>query len=314
MNSDSFQSSEVQLKVFKDESNVESGTEIFEQLPVLKSMVERFEMVTGWKLDFVESKASFRERQFEPEDNFIFGDLEISDMSGTLAPGVSARHRGYCDQLVETLDAMVKMIQLDRQRIRDFGTQLNPVVQPPFEWWGLQGNSGFKAGTISHWSVTTSEQLRLFCAKLNGSDRFEISLASSALLAAFDAICQSSTKLYDVAPALPSLIRRLGYDDMRIESFATVEMDPITGEYKLDGFNAVGSLALVDVDAGAVIDMGENESEGILYSGQVLCVGINDQQRQLIQRLLSREMTVDQCLGLVQQGAPEAAMISLHRR
>ena len=161
--------------------------------------------------------------------------------------------------------------------------------------------------------MTSTEQLRFFCAKLESSNPIESALASSGMLAAFDAISQSSTSLYDVAPVLPSLIQRLGYADMRIESFATVELDPITGEYKIDGFNATDGIALIDVDSAAVIDLEIDHAEGTLYSGQILCVGVTAKQRKLIKRTLSGELTVNHCLALIQQALPESACVCLHR-
>ncbi len=307
--------SQTELKVFHDDLELETEDAIFEQLPILRDLTSRFEMVTGWQLDFSESHASFQRRTYRDPEHSIFGKLEIDDLSKRLEVGNTARHRGYCDQLVETLDAMISTIQLDRQRFRELGTHLNPVVQPPFEWWGLSGRAGISRGRIANWSVSSTEKIQLFFADLDGSESLDQALSSAALFAAFETASQTCGDIFEYAKIFPSLVRKTSQSQQHLTAFATIELDPITGEYELDGFNASHGYAIIDVNASTVIQPSKEEVDGILYSGQILVLGIDSSDCELLQQSLAGvELSVGHGLSLLESQFQDSAAIFLYRK
>ncbi|MEM9413394.1 MAG: hypothetical protein AAGA30_19960, partial [Planctomycetota bacterium] len=272
MNLNGYSTGNTILRLFDDGKSQASEEEaIFQQLPFLDSLTEQFETVTGWKIAFNETSASFRNRESFGEDETVFGDLQISDLSAKLEAGKSARHRGYCEQLVEILDSMIHIIQADRERFVRVGTQLTPTVDLPFDWMGMEGNSGFSKGQFSGWSITSEEKVRVFIGKLNSPDSIESAFASTIVLSSFEMACQNSLPLHAIAPLLPEILRQSSTVNSNLSWFAILEIDPITGEYEIDGFNAEQGVSLVDVEAGALV--ASMDMSGVLYPGQLLCLG-----------------------------------------
>ena len=122
-------------------------------------LMERFEMVTGWELDF-------RGIAFEPSkstaifdaDSMVFGDLEISRHVRFESPLDRFRPTSRVLRSIgrKSMDFLAEIgPNWNASDSSQSGVHLNPVVQPPFEWWGLAGNSGFNNGNVSHWSVDT---------------------------------------------------------------------------------------------------------------------------------------------------------------
>lgn len=311
-NANSNRVSDFHLRVFQEEAPPIDNA-IFQQQPVVSVLTEQFEQVTGWKLEFVESRASHQRRELIDSEYSAFGELEITDLSEQIEAGKSARHRGYCEKLVETLDLMIKTIQLDRQRFREISTQLNPVVQPPFDWWGLAGNSGLANNRIATWTVSQDEKIRIFNAQLESDEPIEAALAGSALLATFQIASRLLSSIDDIAPLLPLVNQSQSM--VKLANFSTIELDPITGEYEIDGFNAVDSYALLDVQAGGVIRGNIDDNAGILYSGQVMAFGFDNQDIASCNELIgSRELTTEHSLSILKKAFCNSASIFLYRK
>ena len=285
-----------------------------EQLPFLSQLSEQFELTTGWQLSFDESKASNVVRTKSDPDSSIRGDLRISDMSAKLGAGRKAQNRAHCDDLVSTLDSMIALIQSDRERFRNLDQNLSPVVSAPFDWWSIEGSCGFSRNGFSTWSVTSQEQMRIFAGQLNLNDSFESALAASIVLSAFETTCESTMTLPEVAPLIPAVLQRSVLGQASLNWFSTVELDPITGEFEIDGFNSQNGLVLIDVHAATAMPL-DNDDSNILYSGQILCVGLDQNRIGQINRILSQtEYSVDHCLKTVRKEFGDSASIFLYRK
>ena len=304
-----------ELRVFNDGSQADETDAAHSQLPFLNALSDQFELVTGWKLSFNENRLSLNDRKVD-SDSSVFGQLEITDMSTSLSPGKSARHRGHCDQLVETLDALIELIQSDRERFRTLDKNLSPVVPSPFDWWAIEGSCGFSSGTFSSWSVSTDESIRIFAGQSKSEDSFQSALAASMILSAFETACEASLAIEEIAPLIPTVLQRSHIGNSSLTWFSTVELDPITGEYEIDGYDAAKGLTLVDVDAGKALAVDTEEKSNVLFSGQILCVGIGG--REAISRidalLADGEYSVDQSLNMIRQEFADTAAIFMFRR
>lgn len=305
-----------ELRVF-DDGSYEPNSDLAhqEQLPFLSALSDQFELVTGWKLGFNESRSSFNDRKVDSESS-VFGELEIVDLSTELAPGKNARHRKHCDQLVNMLDSLIALIQSDRERFRTLDKNLHPAVPSPFDWWAIEGNCGFSDGAFSGWSVSSDESIRIFAGQNQSEDAFQSALAASMVLSAFETACEASLALDEIAPLIPTVLQRSELCNSSLNWFSTLELDPITGEFELDGFNAADGLTLIDVHAGTAMRVDVEEKSHVLFAGQILCLGLGGKQviDQIDQLLESGDFSVDQSLGLLRKEFADSAALFLLRK
>lgn len=304
-----------ELRVFNDGFHGPETNLAHDQLPFLAALSDQFELVTGWKLAFHENRLSLNDRKVDSESS-VFGQLEITDLSANLSPGRNARHRAHCDQLVETLDALIELIQSDRERFRTLDKNLSPVVPSPFDWWAIEGSCGFSAGTFSSWSISPDETIRIFAGQSKSEDSFQSALAASMILSAFETACEASLAIDEIAPLIPAVLQRSHLGSSSLTWFSTLELDPITGEYEIDGYDATNGLTLVDVDAGKALAVDAEEKSNVLFSGQILCVGIGGREviNQIDALLSGGEYSVEQSLNMVRQEFADTAAIFLYRR
>ena len=302
-----------ELRIFTGIDNQNDSPDLSSQLPFIENLFEQFESVTGWTLGFQESRFSRQNRAKDDQSTF-FGELKIEDMSNHIETGRSARHRGFCDQLTQTLDCMVHMIQADRQRFRSIQQHLSPAVEVPFDWWSISGNVGYRKGSFSSWSVSQEQKIRAFAGRVIGDDLQSSVLSSATILALFDTACKSPFSLEQIAPLVSVVKQRSSMFDARLDWFATVELDPITGEYELDGYDATKGVALIDVQAATVLDLKPDELDGTLYSGQILAIGMTDEVKQRIEQLISAsELTVNRLCDQIQKEFDNETGLFLYR-
>jgi sigma-B regulation protein RsbU (phosphoserine phosphatase) len=104
-------------------------------LPGIESLAQRFETVTGWTLRFHETADSYRRRmdQRGHEQLFPQGKLAIDDMSAKLPAGKSACHRVRCEELVDSINELLRQLESNRTELWKRDAELAtavPVVQP----------------------------------------------------------------------------------------------------------------------------------------------------------------------------------------
>ena len=284
------------------------------QLPFIEDLFEQFESVTGWTLSFNETRSSQINRSIDANST-IFGELEIDDMSSHIEAGRSARHRGYCDQLAQTLDCMVHIIQADRHRFRSLDQHLSTVVDLPFEWWGIGGRSGYRHGMFASWSVSHDEKIRAFAGRVIGNDMQSSVLSSAAILATFETACQMPMSLEQIAPVVSAVKQRSSMFNAKLDWFSTIELDPVTGEFELDGYDATQGTVLIDVDAQSVVELASDELNGVVYSGQVLVIGVTDETKDRLRSLVEMEETTSSLLvQKLQNEFADDPMLFLFRR
>jgi hypothetical protein len=317
MNTDSSASTiGLTLRIFPDSAENETLDLPFQnQLSFLQPLMDRFETATGWQLRFKESLSSFQRRQSLGPEESVIGSLEIDDLSAQLEPGKSACHRGRCDQLVATINELVQVIQTDRERIRHSQIRLARVVNLPFDWWELEGRAGFANGQVATWSITHDEKIRLFAGQLQTTPDSDSPLASAVLLSAFESACQAGLPLTQIAAFLPGVVPRMPLLRSHLQWFSTLELDPITGDFELDGFNSDRSTLLIDVQTATPLLIPENCYSGTIYSGQIWCSGIGQPEIERTRRILAgNELSTHQCRRLLDLEFGKSAALFLNRR
>ncbi|MFK7769510.1 MAG: hypothetical protein AB8B55_20020 [Mariniblastus sp.] len=79
---------------------------------VSEKLIEVFEQVTGWKVEFAESKASLQRRASEGDRNGTAeGKFSIVDMSVDWPAKKPTGHRAKCDELVALIDSLCSDLQ-----------------------------------------------------------------------------------------------------------------------------------------------------------------------------------------------------------
>ena len=284
------------------------------QLPFLPELLQCFESVSGWKLSFYETSNNGSDQNAIDDEIPVCGRLQISDMSESVEAGKPARHRGSCDSLAGILDQMVRRIQSDRKQIQNTDRRLNRAVAIPFEWWGLTGNTGFRNGRFSTWTVSANEKIRMFAGQLEADGTVNSAICSATVLAAFETACQASVELHEVASLLPSVLQKTANAYGKFLWFAATELDTITGDYTVSGFNATKGSTLIDIGASAVMKSPDNEHTDTLYSGQILGLGVNHQQRLELNEILSNtEMTIHEFDRIVHRRFADWPALFLYR-
>lgn len=82
-----------------------------------RELARHFESVTGWKVDFEESRASFRNRcQYGDDASTVHGHLSICDMSADWPEEKCRASRKDCDALMASIDSLVSDLQSARQK------------------------------------------------------------------------------------------------------------------------------------------------------------------------------------------------------
>lgn len=312
--------SATELRLYQVDSNdgkaIDSASDdLWNQIPALPELIECFESVTGWELAFKEKRSNLARRQAQGSDAILHGKLEIIDLSNRIEPGQVVVPRQRCNALADVISELVTLLQENRENFQALNQQTTPVVDTPFEWWGIAGQTGFRNGHISNWSITPNEQIRLFSAQVSGNDATDQMIAASALLAAFESTCQIGVELNQVSMLLPRILRSGGSPAQRLERFANVEMDPITGEFQIDGYEAASCVALLDLSARALVNLEAENLEGVLCSGQVLMIGLTDSQRKdLLEVISNTEMAPPEFRRIFERKFADAAALFLYRK
>lgn len=279
--------SQPELRLFADPSHQSASVSdlVLQQLPFLPELSSNFELATGWQLEFAESRTSFLQRQEFGLSGPVQGRLAITDMSSNLEAGKSVRHRGVCEQLASTLDQIIGFVQSQRTAVSDINRRLSPVVSMPFDWWELVGNAGFRDGSMTSWLVTPSEHALMFWAAIDFDSPVDSAICSTAILSTFESLGLIGVDVEEIAPAIIAAIshRFLG---CRLDSFLSIDFDPITGDYAVDGFQSDQGLTLVDIHANRAIRLKETDLSGTLYPGQALGVGIDESQTADINEII----------------------------
>lgn len=304
------------LRVFPDRpDNQLDNVLVQEQLPFLATLMDQFESVTGSPLAFAKGADNSAQRSIDKSEEVILRQLEIADLSKPLLTGESASHLGKCEQLIATLNQMLHLIQADRKRWQHFDHCLNRVVTIPFDWWGLEGYSGFSGGRMASWSISRQERIRVFTGHLQTETMNQSPLAAAIVLTAFESACQAGLPFTEIAEIIPSVLRKTLTLSSSLCWFSTLELDPITGDYELDGWNADRGVLLIDVQAATAVPLRPSDYVGTIYSGQIFCFGIGKCDAERLNLLLSgQEMTVSQCRQVVESEFNNTASLFLYRR
>ena len=179
-----------ELRLFVQSDNPVEGNSVAEidrQLPFLQPLCRQFERVTGWQIGFAETGASFLRRNdpADPSDT-VFGHLRVEDMSSSGAAALRPSPRKETDQLVQTLDRMIRVIQDDRSALAHATTELAPSVDLPFERWRLEGMCGIAGGGLATWAIDPGEQVYFLSASVGGDCPLRSARVLAEIRAAFD--------------------------------------------------------------------------------------------------------------------------------
>ena len=302
-------------EVLRSDTNFDTSvaSRLPQQLPSLAELMESFETVTGWELAFAETSSN--QGSSSDPSSVISGQLEIIDMSDRIEPGHVARHRRPCTKLADSINGLISLLQENRQTLQDVDCQLCRVVDTPYDWWGMSGKSGFCKGQVTQWSICPDEQIRLFAAKVDSTDATSTAFASTVMMATFESACQIGITLDQIALLLPRVLRQTQSSDHRLGRFASIEMDPITGEFQIDGYEASTCVAMLDLAAGGFVNLEAENMQGVLYSGQVLIVGLNESQRSELEELVTNtEMTTGEFSRIIERKFGNSATLFLYRK
>jgi hypothetical protein len=96
-----------------------------EALPLPPQMLELFEQLTGWVVEFQETPASFKNRQLPSMDEKVAeGSIAIVDMSPAWPAKKPTAHRAKCDQFVGCVQEMLVELQQTKARLLKAQSQL----------------------------------------------------------------------------------------------------------------------------------------------------------------------------------------------
>ena len=288
---------------------------INDQLSFLVDLIQHYEALTGWELSFAESRRSYRNRQTANRESVVEGDLKITDLSDRLPPGQAVRHRNSCEELAKTINEIVRQLQSQRRLVTEVDQQLQSVLDPPYDWWGLAGKTGFCDGKMNRWVVAPDESIRIFGGQIATSGAVESAICCASLLSAFETACHSGQKLQEFAPYVPYLLSNTATEFAKVDWFASVAIDTITGEFHIDGYEAQKGTTLLDLQAGALIDSIAEEGSGVLYTGQALAMGLDEQQRKELKEIMGNtEMNSVELGRLLDRRFADSASLVLYRK
>ena len=208
----------------------QAGLLVSEQLPYLKNLRQKIELITGWKIDFAESTHSYRARQSEAR-TIVMGALAIEDMSFDRLPGMGMAPRSEVESLVGTLDQMLRVIQVDRQAREEFSTRVTRVVHPPLNRWNLRGVSGMNLGELVSWLPGKNGSVYALSAQLDGETDVELSSGSRSLQSVFRAGVAAGLSLARLTSMLQFHLSELPAE-LKLVGMTLVELTPALGQYE----------------------------------------------------------------------------------
>ena len=211
------------LRVFSEKTaDVQSVQLARQQLPYLKNLQEKIELMTGWKIDFAESASSYRARQ-NGASMSVIGSLAIEDMSFDRLPGMGIAPRSEVESLVQTLDQMLRVIQVDRQAREEFLSRVERVVNSECGDWKLRGVGGTHLGDIISCSSGPNGPLYVLSASLDGPSEMELSSAARGLQSVFQAVVAANLSWSDLQSTLQFHLSSL-HDNLKLVGLAVVEL------------------------------------------------------------------------------------------
>ncbi len=96
-----------------------------EALPLPPEMLQLFEELTGWVVEFEETPSSFKDRQLPSMDERVAeGSISIVDMSTAWPAKKPTAHRAKCDQFVGHLQDLMVELQQTKARLVKSQSQL----------------------------------------------------------------------------------------------------------------------------------------------------------------------------------------------
>jgi hypothetical protein len=127
------------------------ASEADDALPLPTEMLNLFEQVTGWVVEFEETRSSYRRRQFEAKsastsasatlanekkqphlNQTARGELSTQDMSAGWPAGRPTGHRAKCDQFLELLSGLVSQLQDTEAELTRAQSALAALDPPSF--------------------------------------------------------------------------------------------------------------------------------------------------------------------------------------
>ncbi len=240
-------SSELRLFVEADHhAESASATEIDRQLPFLRPLCQQLEQVTGWQVGFAEARSSFLRRNdpADPSDT-VFGSLQVEDMSSLGAAALRPAPRKETDQLVQTLDRMIRLIQDDRAALTHATTDLAPCVDLPFDRWRLEGMCGIAGGGLATWGIDHRERVHFLSARVGGECPLRAARSLSEIRAAFEVALNLGADANRIQQEIASLAERRGVGPTF--QFALLTLDPVVGELTPRWFGKNRGCGMYDV-------------------------------------------------------------------
>ena len=295
------------------EQSLETSAKVQSQLPFIETLCQRFEDATGWEVGFLTSELAAE----SSAEKTVTGQLEITDMSQHVPAGKSAAHRQKCDELVHVIDQMIGIIQDDHRSLNSDTQRLEPVVNVPFDWWSLSGQTGFCRGEVAGWGISAKENIRLFAGRFNSGnpEPSPISNTTAAVtgLATWDVCARGAGSLADCEQLVEHAITKYS-SETDTEAAAFIEVDPITGSFNIHGDKVGESVLLVDVQARSIVQI--RETIGTLVHGEVLIVGphVREMTGKIDSILRRHEMTADGFVSRVQRLIADQPCMVLTRK
>ncbi len=105
-----------------------------ESLPIPFAMLELFEQMTGWVVEFAETSASFRRRQLPTlTPQRATGTFSIVDMSAEWPASRPTSHRAKCDRFIQFLDSLVNELQVIQSQLSKAQSTIAAFSPPAIE-------------------------------------------------------------------------------------------------------------------------------------------------------------------------------------
>ena len=248
--------------------------------PTTARMLELFEEITGWRAEFEESKASYRNRsQVGMENEPAEGTFSIVDMSANWPANKLTCHRGKCDQLVELVGELVADLQATKLELRRTRSAMAGFTPDPFvdDDEILVDSFVPKFGRVETDHVTYQDQDAFVefenSATTEADDEFEVcqELSSGGTMVAppFDgwALGGSTGIVGDVyLDWMVDQNERIAISVGKIESAfgngdseSIIKVDPLTSEFRITSRGDLQSCYLWDSAAESVIPMKESD-------------------------------------------------------
>lgn len=100
----------LKLHIEDDDQHLSLENRLDEVLPVARQLANQFTALTGWVLEYQPTEKA--RKSYAPDSNLpVFGQFETIDLAPEVPAQQTALHRGLCDQLLESLNAIMGRLE-----------------------------------------------------------------------------------------------------------------------------------------------------------------------------------------------------------